>query len=332
LVAQPAASFVLVFSVASLFLKVTSLPVGCSTVGLRISSREISRRTTIPARRIEFSHERSDHSMTRPIDKSSHQAKASRRAVRALRPVPIATSWHVAAGAIATLLLVSSAAADDDVQPNWSYQAHPMASSFEYCSKYAPTDPKNKDQVWSKVLETIQAAADKWKYSRKEPDKTDPKKDATIFQFRFLPGDCPRCPGLNYIEFGKLKDDQDTWKDNAPKAEGEAAEKKVPRLAKITNFHVTGTTDPQLLKRMTGCSIRFNSDVDDSWYVVGDDGPKDGQYDLFSVALHALGHCVGLKHVSSGTFVSSGTLKANAHPRDLDPADDKARRAIYGEP
>ena len=256
--------------------------------------------------------------MLRPIDKSPHQTKASCRAAKALRPVMIATSWRVSAGAIAAFLLVSSASADDVNIPAWSwkFQKHPMASPLEYCSKNAPTEPGKADRPWRKVLETIQAAADKWKYSRKDPNK-DPGKDPTIFQFRFVGGDCPRCPGLNYIEFGVLKDDKDTPTDKgvftdkgAPTADG------APTLAKTFATPVPGTD------HMRRCAIRFNSDV--SWYV-GDDNPAGEQYDLFSVALYEFGHCVGLANVTSGTLTKQRS-------RELQQADNDNRNKIYGDP
>lgn len=240
--------------------------------------------------------------MLRLTDKSPHQTKASCRAAKALRPVLIGTSLCVAASAFAALPLVSSASADDANYKilgwDWKFQKYRMASSLDYCGKNAPLDPNappgKADHPWTKVLETIQAAAEKWKYS---------SKDSTIFQFKFAGGDCPRCPTLNYIEFATLKDP------------AKPAESSYPQ--------VSGTTN------MRECAIRFNSAV--SWYV-GEGVPKSDQYDLFSVALHEFGHCVGLDDITTGTAVMSAGLKPGDTRRDLKQGDIDGRKAIYGGP
>jgi hypothetical protein len=254
--------------------------------------------------------------MLRQIDKSLRQTKPSRRFARALSAVMFAVSRSVPASAVAAVLLISSASADDKYKLldwNWKFQKHPMASSFEYCSTNAPTDPKalpdpnappdKAKQSWSKVLETIQAAADKWKYSKKDPNK-DPKANPTIFQFRIASGDCPRCPGLNYIEFGTLKDPT--------------------KPAETSNPRVSGT-----LPNMKKCAIRFNSAI--SWNV-GEGDPKSDQFDLLSVALREFGHCVGLDDAPTGTAVMSPGLKPGEKRRDLQPDDIAGRNKIYGDP
>jgi hypothetical protein len=177
-----------------------------------------------------------------------------------------------------------------------------MASSFEYCSVNAPLDPsaaKDKAaEIWPKVLDTIRAAASKWRYAKK-----DAKKDETLFQFRISSDDCPQCPGLNYIDFGPIKD------TTAP--------------AETSFSGVSGTPN------MKKCAIRFNSAV--SWHVTDDD-PKPNEFDLLSVALHEFGHCVGLDNVSTGSAVMSVGLKAGEKRRDLQPDDIAGRNKIYGDP
>src|SRR5262245_16964786 len=134
--------------------------------------------------------------MLRQTSNSSRSPKASPNTARTLR--------RISANAAALALLASSALADDNyklLDRNWKFQKHPMASSLESCSTNAPRDPADATEPWPKVLDTIRAAAEKWKYAKK-----DAKKDTTIFQFRFSGDDCPQCPGLNYIEFGTLTD------------------------------------------------------------------------------------------------------------------------------
>lgn len=208
---------------------------------------------------------------------------------------------RVSANAAVLALLASPVLADEKYKLldwNWKFQKYPMASSLEYCSKNAPSDPADPAKPWSKVLDTIRAAAEKWKYAKK-----DAKNGATLFQFRFSGEDCPQCPGPNFIEFGPLTDPQ------------KAAETSYPRI--------TGTP------RMKKCAIRFNSAM--SWYVADDD-PKPTEYDLMSVALHELGHCVGLDDEPDGSAVMSVGLKPGEKRRDLQPDDIAGRNKIYGDP
>ncbi len=235
--------------------------------------------------------------MPRQIDISSQQTGSSQPTAQPLRAMVSASAGFV-------MLLGSSALAADNkpLEWNWRFQKRPMTSSFEYCSVNAPQDPtaaKDKaPEPWPKVLETIRAAANKWKYAKK-----DAKKDETLFQFRISSDDCPQCPGLNHIDFGPLKD------PTAP--------------AETTYTGVPGTSN------MKKCAIRFNSAV--SWHVTDDD-PKSNEFDLLSVALHEFGHCVGLDNVSTGSAVMSVGLKAGEKRRDLQPDDTAGRNKIYGDP
>lgn len=230
--------------------------------------------------------------MLRQIINSLRCPKASTDTVRMLRRVP--------ANAVALALLASPTLADDKFQlldRNWKFQKYPMASAFEYCSTNAPTNPADATQPWPDVLATIQAAADKWKYAKKDA------KNTPIFQFRFSGDDCPLCPGLNTIEFGTLNDPT------------KPAETSYPGIS--------GT------HKMKKCAIRFNSAM--SWHVTTDE-PKPAEYDLLSVALHEFGHCVGLDDVPSGSAVMSVGLKPGEKRRDLQPDDIAGRNKIYGDP
>ncbi|UPT91420.1 matrixin family metalloprotease [Bradyrhizobium barranii subsp. apii] len=231
--------------------------------------------------------------MLRQIRSFSGSTKASPNVARALR--------LVAANAAALALLASSALAGDNYKLldwNWKFQKYPMASSFEYCSINAPRDPTDAAKPWSKVLDTIRTAADKWRYSKK-----DAKKESTIFQFRFTSEDCPQCPGLNYIEFGTLNDPKKPAETSYPNVSGTAKMKK--------------------------CAVRFNSAM--SWHVTNDE-PKPTEYDLLSVALHEFGHCVGLDDLPDGFAVMSVGLKPGEKRRDLQSGDIAGRNKIYGDP
>jgi predicted Zn-dependent protease len=78
---------------------------------------------------------------------------------------------------------------------------------------------------------------------------------------------------------------------------------------------------------MTKCVITFNSAK--SWNV-GMGNPSAGQNDLFSVALHEFGHCVGVADVDTPNVVMSKSLPAGQTLRDLQPDDIAGRDAIYG--
>jgi hypothetical protein len=89
---------------------------------------------------------------------------------------------------------------------------------------------------------------------------------------------------------------------------------------------------------MKKCTIRFNSAK--SWYVgnVSDGNPPAGQYDLFTVALHELGHCVGLDDVDRDPTHPEAVVVMTKYPpadqplpvlRDLKQGDMDGRKAIY---
>jgi hypothetical protein len=186
------------------------------------------------ARLIEPDRERLEGPpMLRQISNSLRSTKASPDIARVLR--------RVSASAAALALLASSALADNYklLDWDWKFQKYPMASSFEYCSTNAPRDPTDATKPWSKVLNTIRTAADKWKYSKK-----DAKKDTTIFQFRFSSEDCPQCPGLNYIEFGTLNDPKKPAETSYPNVSGTA---KMKKCAVRFNSAMSSTMTPSQL-------------------------------------------------------------------------------------
>jgi hypothetical protein len=121
------------------------------------------------------------------------------------------------------------------------------------------------------------------------------------FRFSFDADACPASPPQNYVEFGAVKE-----------------------VAAVTDFpNEPGT------KKMKKCTIRFNSAKD--WYV-GSGLPSKTQSDLFSVALHEFGHCVGLADVQTPGVVMRGTLLPGETVRDLKPDDIAGRNKIYGAP
>jgi hypothetical protein len=252
--------------------------------------------------------------MLRQIDKSLKQKKASRGGSRGRRSVMTRVLWPALASSMAMVVVVGFASAADPPPPykllkwNWKFQKKPMAASLVFCNgPDAPKDPSapadQKDQPWTKVSDVIKAAAAKWQY--KDGDKVK-------FQFNFAADDCARCPPPNYIDFGKLKDPT--------------------KLAETTAPQVAGTD------RMKKCTIRFNSAK--SWYVgnVSDGNPPAGQYDLFTVALHELGHCVGLDDVDRDPTHPEAVVVMTKYPpadqplpvlRDLKQGDMDGRKAIY---
>jgi hypothetical protein len=134
----------------------------------------------------------------------------------------------------------------------------------------------------------------------------------TKFKFSFDPNNCssagnfPVDNSVNQIDFGDL--DQ----------EGASG---------ATKPFTDGT-------KITECDIRFNKNL--KWNATLDD-PKADQWDLFSVALHELGHCLGLGDVPANPFsgdpppVMEKSLAIGSVRRDLTTDDRAGRAAIYGD-
>jgi hypothetical protein len=79
----------------------------------------------------------------------------------------------------------------------------------------------------------------------------------------------------------------------------------------------------------TECDIRFNASK--PWYV-GNGPPPAGKLDLLSVAIHELGHCLGLDEGDLKDTVMEQPLLPGTMRRVLQPDDIKGRNSIYGEP
>lgn len=69
-------------------------------------------------------------------------------------------------------------------------------------------------------------------------------------------------------------------------------------------------------------------DLDESWYV-GPGAPGGGEFDLYSVALHEIGHSIGIGHSADTDAVMYPFYWYNG-PRALDADDVAAGQAIYG--
>jgi hypothetical protein len=79
------------------------------------------------------------------------------------------------------------------------------------------------------------------------------------------------------------------------------------------------------------CDMRFNNTV--SWYT-GTGNPPPGQFDWWSVALHEMGHCLGLDHednVIPLPVMRSG-LQVGTVARELTADDIAGRNTLYGAP
>lgn len=123
------------------------------------------------------------------------------------------------------------------------------------------------------------------------------------FRFTFGTDGCPDNSTANHVEFGSIADPGKTAQTDTPNEPG-------------TN-------------RMKRCYVRFN--VVKSWYV-GAGTPSNTQNDLFSVALHEFGHCVGLADVSTPGVVMREILSPGQTLRSLAPDDIAGRDKIYGAP
>jgi hypothetical protein len=205
---------------------------------------------------------------------------------------------------IAAVLSIGSASAADNYKKlgwDWSFQKKPMAAAFVFCNnKDAPKDPSAPADKKDQPWAKVSDVI------RAAADKWKYSK----FQFNFAADDCSRCPPPNYIDFGTLKD--------------------TTKQAETTAPNIPGTN------KMKKCAIRFNKDT--HWKVDGDPNAANNEFDLLSVALHELGHCVGLDDVAPAAApapaanpVMSSGLKAGEKRRDLTDDDKKGRNAIYGE-
>lgn len=137
----------------------------------------------------------------------------------------------------------------------------------------------------------IRRAAAVWNYGR--------------FRFTFKGNGCssggawPRVNGVNQIDFG---------------SQGGAT------LAANVSFGRGGDAQE--------CDMRFNSDV--PWYV-GTGSVPAGRYDLFSVAVHEFGHCLGLGHSDvQPPPVMFRSFRSRETRRTLRTDDRRGRAAIYG--
>lgn len=84
--------------------------------------------------------------------------------------------------------------------------------------------------------------------------------------------------------------------------------------------------------RMTDCDILFyssNGHGQIAWSSASS-GPAPSETDLQSVALHEIGHCLGLNHSASGEAVMAASLTVGTQKRSLSPDDVAGLQAIYG--
>ena len=79
------------------------------------------------------------------------------------------------------------------------------------------------------------------------------------------------------------------------------------------------------------CDMRFNNTV--NWYT-GTELPAANQFDWWSVAIHEMGHCLGLGHEDAvvPAPVMRASLAAGEVQRQLTADDIAGRNALYGSP
>ncbi|MBY5579143.1 matrixin family metalloprotease [Rhizobium leguminosarum] len=114
--------------------------------------------------------------------------------------------------------------------------------------------------------------------------------------------DCPAQRPINYVEFTEFQDKGETG---------------------FTATRNDGT------KEMKSCRIQFNKD---KFWNLSAGAPDKDENDLFSVALHEFGHCVGLDDLKAPGSVMQGRLNAGEMLRELTPDDVAGRNKIYGAP
>jgi hypothetical protein len=97
-------------------------------------------------------------------------------------------------------------------------------------------------------------------------------------------------------------------------------------LANTVSFFFTNAPD-----QTVECDMRFNSAA--NWYT-GTDTPLPDQFDLWSVATHEMGHCLGLDHEDSvdPLPVMRTTLSRETVVRQLTADDVAGRNSIYDAP
>ena len=86
-----------------------------------------------------------------------------------------------------------------------------------------------------------------------------------------------------------------------------------------TNYLYSGT-------KFTSASIEFDSG--DGWHVAGSQIVSNGNINLFEVALHEIGHAIGLGHYNAAPAVMNAYLDPAV--TDLKQPDISGAQAIYG--
>ena len=86
-----------------------------------------------------------------------------------------------------------------------------------------------------------------------------------------------------------------------------------------TNYFYSGT-------KFTSASIEFDSG--EGWHVAGSQIVSNGSVNLFEVALHEIGHAIGLDHYNAAPAVMNATLDPAV--TDLKQPDIDGAQAIYG--
>jgi matrixin len=153
------------------------------------------------------------------------------------------------------------------------------------------------DRMPGDAVQRIKDGAAAWDYER--------------FQFTFAPEGClsngafGMLNGVNQIDFGFL----------SPGV-----------LGNTVSFFFTNAPD-----QTVECDMRFNSAV--NWYS-GTDTPLADQFDLWSVATHEMGHCLGLDHEDNvdPLPVMRTTLSRGDVVRQLTADDVAGRNSIYDAP
>ncbi|MCB4859177.1 matrixin family metalloprotease [Sphingobium sp. PNB] len=92
---------------------------------------------------------------------------------------------------------------------------------------------------------------------------------------------------------------------------------------------LTAARNEQGTVKTSECDIQFNPNR--PWHV-GSGPPPAGKFDLMSVAIHELGHCLGLEDSDVADVVMDGTLPSGKMRRTLSADDIAGRNKIYGAP
>ncbi|KAI6700634.1 hypothetical protein NL676_014958 [Syzygium grande] len=125
---------------------------------------------------------------------------------------------------------------------------------------------------------------------------------------------------FGYLDYGEGENDDVTLMDDKF---DETLESALKSYQEFYHLKVTGKLDDNTVKQMS--ALRFHFDADEHWTT----SLTSTQIDLESVALHEIGHVLGLAHSNDEKAVMYAVTLAGSVKRDLQQDDINSIRVLY---